>query len=126
MADNYGAQWLRSAGVKEISPFGERVADLLNKLFTGIYHIDRAACKADYSSESWITVCVSDQYFSTFDFSHLTLLVLLCHDFCIRCEMRAAARGFIRLCFSPREREGDISHRHPTMEEHIEYLRGGK
>ena len=120
---NYGAKWLRANG-KEVSAFGERVANLLDRLFAGIYHIGRECRKADFSREWAVAVTVNDSRFATWDFDLLTKLVILCHDMCIRCEVQAVSPwGYIRLCFHPREREGCISQRHPTIEEAIERTR---
>ncbi|MCK5344001.1 MAG: hypothetical protein KAR20_11385 [Candidatus Heimdallarchaeota archaeon] len=56
--------------------------------------------------------------FSTYDFSHLTEMVLLCHERCIRGEILPSGPGRLKLVFHKRHaREGRMSERHPTIEE---------
>lgn len=113
-----GADWLRAQGV-EVSEFGARVADLLGELYSGIYHL-RNVVKFDWSKSDpypWITILVPDDIYATYDFDYLTELVLLCHERCIRCQVRAARNGILRLVFHPRQREGSMTQRHPTIQQ---------
>jgi hypothetical protein len=123
--ENSGSKWLRSAGVKEISPVGIKVAGLLDQLALGIYHLDNPQ-KVDWSNPRYIAV----KWFgsmATFDFNQLTRLVVLAHDMCIRADIAGLSRNYLQITFHPRTlREGRMSERHPTLEEHIQQLRGGK
>jgi hypothetical protein len=121
-----GADWLKSSyeGIK-LSPLGVKVADLLGQLVQGIYHISgRALKKVDWSNDQWIEIILPGHRFATFDFGGLTALVVLCHDACIRCEIRGCGWGYIRFWFSQRAgRSGELWHRHPTMEDAIKTVR---
>lgn len=112
------AEWVRATG-KKVSPFGERVANLLGVLFAGIYHIERDVYRADWSTEDWINLTIIGQCWATWDFDTLTRLVLLAHDQCIRIDLDAAAPRIMRLRFHPRLRTGPIHRRHPTIEEAV-------
>lgn len=118
-----GADWVKSAMHKEMSPFGEQVADLLGQLYQGIYHLEKYLDKVDWKSDHWITCTVSDSDMATFDFSRLTCLVVLCHDLHIRCQIHALSNwGYLQLQFSPRVRKGDIWQRHPTIEDAVKIV----
>lgn len=118
-----GKEWVANSFKFRMSDFGGQVADLLGALFRGIYHIQESVADTDWTSEQWIEVKIYGSH-STFDCSALTDLVILCHDRCIRCEIKGVRKGFIKLCFSPRKREGAGFERHPTIEEAIQRVRG--
>ncbi|HZS84188.1 MAG TPA: hypothetical protein VFA50_15035, partial [Stellaceae bacterium] len=54
-----------------------------------------------------------------YDFDHLTRLVIAAHDRCVRLDIEPAARRYLWLILHPREREGGMSRRHPTIEQAI-------
>jgi hypothetical protein len=61
---------------------------------------------------------------ATWDFSELTRLVVMAHDRCIRAEITQGGPGLLKVLLHKRHtREGDISRRHPTLEEHIALCR---
>ena len=122
MSEN--ADMIRQRFNREVSPFGEQVLGLLDSLYAGLHHVPaRSLEQADWGSNDWIRVTVWDDRFSTFDSDWLTRLVVLAHDRCIRVEMQAAAYHHFWLCFTPRVREGNLMHRHPTIEQAIEQIR---
>lgn len=127
---NYaGADWLArqlERHGRKMSPFGEAVADLLGDLYQGIYHISREVQRASvaWDAPHYISVTVRGSDFASYDNSRLTLLVLLCHDRCIRCEVDGASWRYLRLAFSRRTRDGAEGwQRHPTIEDQISRLR---
>jgi hypothetical protein len=72
---------------------------------------------------------------ATFDFSEMTRIVVLAHDACIRVGFGHATRDaeyegneyeehYSRLILHKRQREGSMSQRHPTLEDHIALIRG--
>lgn len=62
--------------------------------------------------------------FATFDFNVMTIAVFMAHDRCIRLSVQAAYNKMIKLCLWKRhKREGQITERHPTLEEAIEDYR---
>jgi hypothetical protein len=118
-----GADWIASNYHVTPSAFGTAVANLLGDLFSGIYHIESPSLgEAQWGHDQYIRVCVYGEL-ATYGFDLLTRLVVLCHDRHIRCAVQAAAPGYLRLCFMPREREGDISHRHPTLDQAARVIR---
>lgn len=57
---------------------------------------------------------------ATFDFSGLTRFVLMCHEKCIRGEIKPSSPKSMKVIIHKRfTREGDVSLRHPTIEEAI-------
>lgn len=128
MSNHAGAEWLKmflnSNGKKyerKLSEFGEQVADLLGELFQGIYHMNvTSLMKAEWESNRYIAVTTSTTL-STFDTSDLTRLVFLAHHLCIRVEVEAIARGYLRLIFTKRiNRNGKFFERHPTLDNAVE------
>ena len=118
-----GSDWLRGSKY-EVGELGAKVADILGELFYGLYHVDPAAIeKADWKNEHHIEILLYSNGWSTFDFDTLTRFVVLCHDFCVRGEIAAARNSIFRVYFHPREREGGMSDRHPTMEDGLSKIR---
>lgn len=124
MGNKYaGAEWIKSAFKnKTMSPFGEKVADLLGNVFLGIYHLNRSALRnAEWDNKTFISINY-DGGMGTYDGDILTRLVLLAHDMCVRVEIQPNMR-YLKLVFHPRQREGSISEKHPTLESHVAGLR---
>lgn len=118
-----GAIWLARQGVK-MSNFGCRVADLVNELYRGIYHIGNEVCRADWSSDGFISIVVPDPLLATYDNDMLTRLVILAHDRNIRASIRASSPRYLRLEFMAVTRSGFFADRHPTLSEGLKKLRG--
>ncbi|OHD26879.1 MAG: hypothetical protein A2Y38_15470 [Spirochaetes bacterium GWB1_59_5] len=78
---------------------------------------DRGISIAELSCGGW----------STFDFDRLTSAVVMAHDRCIRFSVSPCNMQYLRFQLHKRhEREGQMSARHPTLEEHTATLRKGK
>lgn len=124
-----GADWLRNAlrlKPEELSPLGVLVADILGSMFGGLYHLPhRTYERPDWSNPDYIEVLIDSRLASmaTYDFNQLTRLVIMCHDQALRCGIQARTFNVLLLTFSPRQREGDQSHGHPTIEQAIASLR---
>jgi hypothetical protein len=103
------------------SEAGIRVAELLDD-WQGLHHFEESAMKrVEWHNTRFLTVTLSKHCgpgrLSTFDFSALTSLVFLAHDYCIRVEIESANNTHLRVTFHPRHvREGNMSLRHPTLE----------
>ena len=122
-----GSDWLErqlqyEKGKPEMSPLGAEVADVLGQVFLGLYHLDGIVHRVDWTSKGYIEVCLQ-QELATWDGCELTALVVLCHDRCLRLSIRPASPTHMRLLFHPREREGNFSRRHPTMEDAVASVR---
>ena len=102
----------------QISELGYRVLDLIDVLVQGLHHFDASvAKKVDWSDPDFIEVKWRFHGMSTFDFSHLTRLVLLSHDKMVRVELNPQASGMFNFLFHGRHsREGGMSERFPTIE----------
>lgn len=119
MTEKYsGADWIKSSLKIEPSELGCQVADILGQVFRGIYHIEKPVQKVDWTNKRWIEICLFGSI-STFDFQHLTELVILCHDRCVRLEITGAAPKYLRLMFHQRKREGNMTMSHPTIDQAI-------
>lgn len=112
-----GADHLRSIRVP-MSPLGERVADLVDQLVSGIYHWPRYQ-KQDWSTDLWITLKY-DRGMATFDNNMLTALVFLAHEYCMRVEISPCMRNLEVQFHQRKGRDGGLSARHPTLEQAVE------
>lgn len=101
----------------ELSPLGAKVADLLDAVWDGIYHLPASLIdRVNWDDDRYVTVVVPDHMLATWDANYLTKLVILCHDVALRLELSAANPRNVRLGFSQRDREGGSMQRHPTLE----------
>lgn len=123
MKDQFaGAEWLKKAyPKKEVSPLGLKVADILGFVFKGLYHLGNLP-KIEWADPYSIVVPLR-RSLSTYDFSDLSQLVIVCHDECVRLEISAHTFQHLKLMFHQRQREGGINERHPTIEKQIEAVR---
>lgn len=120
-----GAEWIKATYCKdvEMSPLGVQVADLLGYLYAGIYHLNRTSLsKVDWTNPTHIQVTVYGGL-ATYDGQELTRLVFLAHAMCLRVEVDAAARNYLRLIFHPRQRDGGNWQRHPTLDQALATFR---
>lgn len=120
-----GLDWLKAnQRVKEISPLGERVAELLGEWAGGIYHIAGIE-KAEWGNPYFIEVRLGYKNMATWDAADLTHLVFLAHWLCIRVEVTPKSSNTLCLLFHGREREGQIYKRHPRLDEAVERFKRG-
>lgn len=122
--DKYsGADWIEKSLKQELSPLGREVADILGQVWRGIYHLEKQIRKVDWANTFWITINIYGDL-STYDFSRLTELVVLCHDRMLRLEISPCNFRYLTLIFHQRmNRDGMIGERMPTMEDHIQAIR---
>lgn len=112
--NDYGPNWLRQCK-KELSPEGERVARLVDWVFDGIYHQQRAVLRADWT-DTYVRLTLACDL-ASFDASLLTRLVVGAHDHAIRVEISPCNFQYLEVMFHPRDREGPrYWDHHPTME----------
>ena len=70
------------------------------------------------STKGAISLFVRGGRLATFDFDHLTKLVLAAHKNCVRVEIEPANMQGVRVTFWPRDKaEGSMFERHPTLEQ---------
>jgi len=108
---------------KEPIPVNERfpieeARDFFAAYFYGEHHIP-----GDIKPLGWgWSVTLFDNELSTFDYSGLTRLVLLAHDRCIRAGIGTAGMK-LNIHIHKRKREGEMSERHPTLDQAIDVIR---
>jgi hypothetical protein len=124
-----GTEWLQANFGRRkplaISPLGEVVADILNTMWQGLYHMDpRPLELAEWGNPRNIKVRITNGHeLATYDSSHLTGLVVLCHDARIRLAIQPAMRD-LRLWFSQRRRDPQsVMEGLPPLESMAEYYR---
>jgi len=119
-----GSDWLKkqTKSIPEVSELGANVADILGQVFQGIYHLDNTTLyKTNWADTHMIEVLIRNEL-ATFDFSHLTYLMVLCFDQDIRLAINPCNMQFIKLQFTQRTPEGPEKHmfeRIPTLEKSI-------
>ena len=94
-----------------------RCLDLLCAVFKGRHHVPPV-----YQFGAGIKCSVYGGA-DTFDADLLTRLVVLCHDRAIRGEIVSSGPNRIGILLHPRQREGGIAERHPTIEDAIAGIR---
>lgn len=108
-----------------LSDDNRKHVEILTRAFrTGVYNLPVNWQKVDWMHGVRGTRFVIDRELSTFDFDHLTRLVILAHDECVRVSI--APRTFRHLgisMWSGRSREGGMASRHPTIEQAVADLR---
>ena len=121
---NFGADKMnRYYANGNISKLGENVADLLDDVWKGIYHINSSSLKnADWTNKDWIRLSIYGGLYS-YDDDKLTRLVVLSHDRCLRLEINPCNFNHLELLFHQRNRIDDFYHRMPTMEDHLTDIR---
>jgi hypothetical protein len=109
-----------------LSPFQARVMDICGMVGGGIYNAPINWDKVQWGTgirHSGMFIPWRDGRMSTFDFYPLTMLVLLCHEARIRCEISARAAGHFQLSFFQRVHEGGMAERHPNIDEAVAAFR---
>lgn len=111
-----------------LSDFQRRAVDLLSAgLNTGPWNIptkwERVTWR--YSEGVRFVIRISGGL-STFDFDHLTRLVILAHDRCIRVGVQPVSFAYLAITMFPRKADGAMHDRHPTIEEAVERLRADR
>ena len=97
----------------------EDATDFFRDFYFGEHHFPSELKESGYG---W---CVTqlNASLSTYDFNHLTRLVVMAHDRCIRVELKPFGMNRLKIIITKRERDGGYSERHPTLEAAIEYIR---
>ncbi|ABD25070.1 hypothetical protein Saro_0623 [Novosphingobium aromaticivorans DSM 12444] len=111
---------------EKLTDFQAKVMDICGMVGGGIYNAPINWEKVSWGvghNHSGIFVPWRDGRMSTFDFYPLTLLVLLCHEARIRCEIRAKSAGHFELSFFQRSHEGGMALRHPNIDEAVAVFR---
>ena len=100
-----------------------RIERVLGKTFRcgqscgGLHHVPKLKW-----CHGWAEVNAHDGM-STYDFNQLTALVIGAHEEAVRVEILQGGPRRLKLLLHPRQREGDMTRRHPTIEKAIEDYR---
>lgn len=109
-------------GKVEMSDIAIKGVYMLSRLYYGLHHCPNVLSnvkKDIWTNPHWFECCI-DMPLSSFDFNALTRLVIMAHDMCCRVEIKAVAPRYMRLIVHSRKgRDGDVSQRHPTIEQAI-------
>lgn len=114
-----------NAAPEKLSLFQAQVFDILGIAGGGIYNAPIAwdAVEWSYGFRGLAVPWRDGNDLSTFDYSPLTMMVLLCHEARIRLAVRTHGPRHFLLVFHPREATGGIGVRHPSIDEAVANLR---
>ncbi len=103
MSSRYaGSEWIAARGWSQMSPLGRQVADILGYVWSGIYHLeDRYLREVEWGDPDQMVIRIRGEL-ATYDFSHLTELVLLAHRTGIRIAVAPKSNWTLELRFSRR------------------------
>jgi len=90
---------------------------VLARAYLGIHHVPYWR-RRQPSGNHGVKVTIQDGI-SSCDYDTLTRLVVAAHDECVRIEICSGGPRQLVIHLHPRVREGDITERHPTMEEAV-------
>jgi hypothetical protein len=103
MSKYSGADWIEtSLKIKNMSPLGKLVADVLGQVFRGIYHLPTTSLKNTDWSDKYMIEFNCHKSLSTVDGWELSWLIVLCFDNHLRLEISPNMRS-LSLMFHPRD-----------------------
>lgn len=120
------AQWVESNYGQQLTDFQAKAVNLLcAAMRCGPYDISGTTWeKAQWQWGVGVRFVLWRPQLSTFDTDGLTTLVIGAHEQCIRVEISPVSFHHLAIEMHPRAtREGDISRRHPTIEQALERYR---
>lgn len=101
----------------------EAIRMFVQAMGTGIYNLSINWTRGDYSYSGAVHLVMYGSL-ASWDFNHLTRLVIAAHEACIRVSVEAAAPKYLRISMHRRERAAEAIHaRHPTIEQAVEAYR---
>lgn len=100
----------------------KEATDFFTDFYCGEHHIPNEL--KSHGSAGWE---VSDTVpMATTDFDRLTKLVIMAHDRCIRVDIQPCGMNRYKIVLHKKDRSGELSLSHPTMEDSIIRIRGYK
>lgn len=102
----------------QLSEFQKKVVDIVGMVGGGIYNAP-IADKIDWTYGGRGVAVIWKREMATWDFNQLTMLVFLCHEARIRCQIESAGPRMMRLSFWERKHEGSMPVRHPSLDEAV-------
>ncbi len=123
-AINRQRRWSEAEGQPEkLTEFQARVADIIGMVFGGAYNAPINWEKANWRYGRGASFVAHSPQLATFDFHRLTMLLFLCHEARIRCEIDPAGPRGMRLSFWQRKATGGMGERHPNLDEAVAAFR---
>lgn len=120
-------EWVEANVGHPLSEFQRRAVDLLIAgLNTGPWNVPIKWERVDWRFGGGVRFTLRKSSLATFDFDHLTRLVILAHDRCIRVGVEPRSFQYLAITMYPRKSEGAMHDRHPTIEEAIARLRADR
>lgn len=118
------ADWVEARIKTELTPFQRTAVEVLCAGLGSPWNIRTKWTKADWNCGRGCAFTILTGELATYDFVHLTQLVLAAHDRCVRVAIAPKAFRYLTIYIHPRQRDGDsIGSRHPTIEQAIETFR---
>lgn len=105
-----------------LTPMQRKVFDILGMVGGGIYNAPIVWDAIVWRWGDGIAIPWRGSM-STFDFRELSMLVLLCHEARIRCEIRPHGFHYLMLTFFQKSHEGSMAARHPNIDEAVAEFR---
>lgn len=91
----------------------------LCRLFAGFHHCPEI--KQSNCGSRNIVINTRTAYFANYDYDYLTKMVIMAHNWGVRCNISGSGPGMFKISLWKRhKREGDISERMPTMQNMME------
>ena len=98
----------------------QEAMDFFSEFYSGVHHIPGGRVKP--CGHGW-SINHDRGSLSSFDFNALTRLVIMAHEQCVRVDVDAIRNRIMQTSIWKRQRDGDITSRHPTIEQAIEKFR---
>jgi hypothetical protein len=112
--------WVESAYGITLTPFQRAAVELLcRSLGCGPYDMGNTFKTARWNHGKGVAFNVACRGLATFDSAGLTTLVIGAHEEAMRVSISAASFTHITIEIHPREREGDFSKKHPSIEDAV-------
>jgi hypothetical protein len=112
--------WVESTFNLSLTPFQRAAVEVLCRACgCGPYNMGNTFKNAEWNFGYGVSFQVERRHFATTDSNGLTTLVIAAHEEAMRVEISSATFTHLTITFHPRERPGDFSKRHPTIEEAV-------
>ncbi len=114
------ADWVESNSRLTLTPIQRLAVEVLVEgMNTGPWNLTIKWSTVDWNYGAGVRFTMYSKGLWTFDFDHLARLVIAAHDRCVRLDIAPAAPRYFHIWVHPRERDGDMTRRHPTIKDAI-------
>ena len=110
--------WLKSHRQEWMSDDQWLLSLFLCRLFRGFHHCPEI--KQSNCGQRNIAVNTRTSYFANYDYDYLTKMVIMSHNWGVRCSVSGSGPGMFKITLWKRHsRDGDVCDRMPTIEEMV-------